>query len=99
EWTAMLGEPLLRRGQRIPTDEHVVRFLVIAPERTELVRFKLQRSPVLRQALETGNWHLLKSDHLRAVAALEDADLAAFEPYLGLDPEIDRQGEQMPLFG
>ena len=41
EWTAMLGEPLLRRHARIPPDESLVRFLVIAPERTELVRYKL----------------------------------------------------------
>ena len=33
---------------RIPPDESLVRFLVIAPERTELVRYKLERSPLLR---------------------------------------------------
>lgn len=99
EWTAMLGEAVLRRGQRITTDENVIRFLVVAPERTELVRFKLERSPLLRQALEAGNWHILKADHLRALVELEGADLARFEPYLGLDPEIERQGEQIPLFG
>jgi hypothetical protein len=99
EWTGMLGEALLRRGPRIPTDDTVVRFLVIVPERVELVRFKLARSPLLRSALEAGNWHILKADHLRTLAAMEEADLARFEPYLGLDPEIERQGEQMPLFG
>lgn len=99
EWTGMLGEALLRRGPRIPTDDTVVRFLVIVPERVELVRFKLTRSPLLRAALEAGNWHILKADHLRTLAAMEEADLARFEPYLGLDPEIERQGEQMPLFG
>ena len=52
EWTAMLGEPLLRRHARIPPDDALVRFLVIAPERTELVRYKLARSPLLREALE-----------------------------------------------
>ena len=31
EWTAMLGEPLLRRHARIPPDDSLVRFLVIAP--------------------------------------------------------------------
>jgi hypothetical protein len=99
EWTGMLGEALLRRGPRIPTDDTVVRFLVVVPERVELVRFKLARSPLLRAALEAGNWHILKADHLRTLAAMEEADLARFEPYLGLDPEIERQGEQMPLFG
>jgi hypothetical protein len=98
EWTAMLGEPLLRRGRLIPQDDSVVRFLVILPERAELVRFKLARSPILRAALEEGNWHLIKANHLRTLIAREGADLERFEPYLGLDPEIERQGEQLPLF-
>ncbi|HMJ79539.1 MAG TPA: hypothetical protein VK592_00675 [Candidatus Dormibacteraeota bacterium] len=98
EWTAMLAEPLLRRGARIPTDEHVVRFLVIAPERTELVRYKLERSPLLRRTLEAGNWHIIKAHHLRAAMAREGADLDRLGPYLGLDPEIETEGEQLSLF-
>ncbi|MGC8635175.1 MAG: hypothetical protein ACP5VP_11050 [Candidatus Limnocylindrales bacterium] len=98
EWTAMLGEPVLRRGRLIPQDDSVVRFLVILPERAELVRFKLARSPVLRAALDEGNWYLIKANHLRTLIAREGADLERFAPYLGLDPEIERQGQQLPLF-
>ena len=29
----------------------------------------------------------------------EDAGLGDLEPLLGLDPEIERQGEQLALFG
>jgi hypothetical protein len=99
EWTAMLGEPLLRRHARIPPDERLVRFLVIEPERTELVRHKLDRSPLLRTALEDGNWHIMKADHLRAFLARDALDLDALEPLLGLDPLVERSGEQLPLFG
>jgi hypothetical protein len=100
EWTAMLGEPLLRRGALIPPADDIVRFLVIVPERTELVRYKLERSPLLRTALDAGNWHFLKSNHLRAFVARESISLPDLEPYLGLDPAIERQSEeQMPLFG
>ena len=99
EWTAMLGETLLRRHARIPTTAQVVRFLVVAPERTELLRLKLARSPLLRRAMEDGNWHILKWDHLRALAARETVTLADLEPVLGLDPGVDQGGEQMPLFG
>ena len=98
EWTAMLGEPLLRRHARIPADERIVRFLVIAPERTELVRYKLARSPLLRAALDDGPWHILKSDHLRRFLARDELDLDALEPLLGLDPLVERSGEQLPLF-
>ncbi len=99
EWTAMLGEPLLRRHARIPPNESLVRFLVIAPERTELVRYKIGRSPLLRAALEDGGFNIIKSDNLRRWLDVEKPDLADLEPYLGLDPMIERSGEQMPLFG
>ncbi len=99
EWTAMLNEPVLRRHTRIPADESHIRFLVIAPERTELVRYKLARSPLLREALEAANWHIIKSVHLRTFLGRDPLDLADLEPYLGLDPPIERSGEQMPLFG
>jgi hypothetical protein len=99
EWTAMLGETILRRHGRIPPDDSLIRFLVIAPERAELVRYKLERSPLLRAALDEGTWHVIKADHLRTFLARDPLDLADLEPYLGLDPLIERTGEQLPLFG
>ena len=71
----MLGEPVLRRGARIPTSDTVVRFLVIPPSATDLVRLKLDRSPLLRGRLEQDNWHILKADHLRRLVARDDAGL------------------------
>ena len=98
EWTAMLGDVLLRRHARIPANERIVRFLVLAPERRELARHKLESSPVLRAAMETGNWHVVLWPHLRAWLEREPPDLAALEPYLGLDPAIERRAEQLGLF-
>ena len=99
EWTAMLGEPLLRKHAKIAPDDRIVRFLVIPPERTELVRYKLARSPLLRAALDEGSWHILKSDHLRRFLGADVPDLADLEPLLGLDPAIERSSEQLPMFG
>jgi len=99
EWTAMLGEPILRRHARIPQDDGTVRFLVVAPERTELVRHKLDRSPLLHDAFERDNWHVIKWNHLRAFLDRDDLSLDALEPYLGLDPVVERSGEQLDLFG
>jgi hypothetical protein len=99
EWTAMLSEPLLRRGTKIPSDDTIVRFLVIPPERAELTRLKLARSPLLRAAMDEGNWHILKSDHLRRLYGAEDAALEKLGPLLGLDPEIEQNPEQLALFG
>jgi hypothetical protein len=99
EWTAMVTDALLRRGPRIPSDETIVRFLVIPPERVELLRLKLARSPLLRKAMDEQNWHILKADHLRRLHARDDASLDQLAPVLGLDPEIERGAEQLPLFG
>jgi len=97
EWTAMLGEPVLRRGRAIPADERIVRFLVLPPERVELLRRKLEHSPVLRVAMATGNWHVLRMDALDRFAARPSPALGDLEPYLGLDPVADRP-DQLPLF-
>ncbi len=99
EWTAVLGEPVVRRHGRIPQDDRIARFLIVPPERTELVRHKLERSPVLRSAFDDGNWHVLKWNHLRTFLAAETLDLADLEPLLGLDPAVERSAEQLPLFG
>jgi hypothetical protein len=99
EWTAILSDTVLRRHVRIGADEKLIRFLVIAPERTDLIRHKLERSPLLRAALDEGGWHILKSDHLRTFLSGDPPDLDTLEPLLGLDPVVDRGGEQMPLFG
>ena len=99
EWTAMLGEPVLRRGTAIPSGDTVVRFLVIPAARTDLVRLKLERSPLLRERLEQDNWHILKAEHLRGLVARDHPGLDDLAPLLGLDPPIERLGEQLPLFG
>jgi hypothetical protein len=99
EWTAMLGEPILRRHARIPQEDGTVRFLVIAPERTELVRHKLERSPLLHDAFDRDNWHVLKWNHLRSFLDRDELSLDGLEPYLGLDPLVERSGEQLDLFG
>lgn len=99
EWTAMLGDTVLRRHARMPPDERLVRFLVVLPERAELVRHKLERSPLLRTELEAGDWHLVKANHLRDWASHEEVALADMEGLLGLDPPIERTGDQLALFG
>ncbi|MEO5965628.1 MAG: hypothetical protein ABIR11_09195, partial [Candidatus Limnocylindrales bacterium] len=98
EWTAMLGETVLRRHARIPVDDRLVRFLVVLPERAELVRHKLERSPLLRAEVEQGSWHILKANHLRDWAARDAVELADMEALLGLDPAVERTGDQLSLF-
>ena len=98
EWTAMLGDVLLRRHARIPPDDGIVRFLAIPAERRELARHKLESSPILRDAMAASNWHVILWPHLRTWLARDPLDLADLEPYLGLEPPVERRAEQLPLF-
>jgi hypothetical protein len=99
EWTGMLGEAILRRGRAIPVEEQQARFLVFPAERTELVRLKLERSPWLRAEIERQNWHFLKWQHLETLVNRDGASLDWLEPVLGLDPLIERGGQQLTMFG
>ena len=98
EWQAALDEPVVKRGPRIETTDSIVRFLVVPDERTPLLRLRLAGSPVLRRRLERDNWHILKWSSVRRLHAAERASLSALGPLLGLDPEIDRGEDQMPMF-
>jgi hypothetical protein len=99
EWTAMIGDAVLHRGRDIPVGDQQARFLVIPAERTELVRLKLGRSPWLRGEMERQNWHILKWQHLDTLAQRPGARMEWLEPVLGLDPLIERGGEQLTMFG
>ena len=99
EWTAMMGEAVLRRGRQIEPTDQQARFLVFPAERTELVRLKLERSPWLRGEVERQNWHFLKWQHLETLVGREGAGLDRLEPVLGLSPLIERGGQQLTMFG
>jgi hypothetical protein len=99
EWTVMLGESILQRGRQIEPTDQQARFCVFPAERTELLRLKLDRSPWLRAEVARQNWHFLKWQHLEGLAARDGASLDWLEPVLGLDPLIERGGEQLTMFG
>ena len=98
EWMAALDEPVRQRGPQIENSESLVRFLVIPDERVPLVRLRLARSPLLRERMETDNWHILKWSHVRRLRDSKRADLSVLSPLLGLDPTIESDPAQMALF-
>ena len=78
--------------------DRLVRLLLVPPERSELLRHKLDRSVALSDAFRAGNWHVLKWNHLATFLAREPMDLGGLEPLLGFEPAVEQSGEQLPLF-
>ena len=94
----MLGEPLLAPPRRIPPDDDLVRFLVVAPERTELLRHKLERRRSCATAMESGNWHILKCEPPPRLARARGTAARRPRAVPRARPAVERRGEQMPLF-
>lgn len=101
--TAALGPHLLPppvggvKGERA-TDEGAQRCLVLPGGRAQLVGLKLQRDPRLARAVAAGGWQFIKFRHLRRLVAEEELDRHALKTVLGLDPIVEREVAQIPLF-
>jgi len=93
--TAAIAAFLLhRRLSRVEAQ----RCLVVPGGRAGLVDLKLQRDTRLGRAVEAGGWQFIKFRHLRRLMKEDDLDRYAFKTVLGLDPIIEQEGAQIPLF-
>lgn len=93
QWTARVHDLLLAQ---VPTG--VQPCLVIPGGRSVLVAFKLQRDPRLRRAAAEAGWRFVKYRHLRRILVEENLDRHTLKQIFGLDPIIERDSAQMPLF-
>jgi hypothetical protein len=101
--TAALGRHLLAppvggaRGGRA-AEEGAQRCLVIPGGRARLVGLRLQRDPRLARAVEVDGWQFIKFRHLRRLVSEEELDRHALKTVLGLDPVVEQEAAQIPLF-
>jgi hypothetical protein len=93
--TVALGRHLLARRT---ADEGAQRCLVVPGGRAALVGFKLQRDPRLGRAVKVDGWQFIKFRHLRRLLTKEDLDRHALKTVLGLDPIVEQEAAQIPLF-
>jgi hypothetical protein len=93
--TAALTHHLLARRT---ADEGAQRCLVFPGGRAQLVTFKLQRDPRLSSAVKTDGWQFIKFRHLRHLMAEAELDRYALKTVLGLDPIVEQEAAQIPLF-
>ena len=97
---AVLATALLRPHLLVErtADEGAQRCLVLPGGRAQLVGLKLQRDPRLTSAVEAGGWQFIKFRHLRRLVAKEELDRHALKTVLGLDPIVEQEVAQIPLF-
>jgi hypothetical protein len=73
-------------------------YLVIPGGRAELVGYKLAHNPLWQRAVEEVGWRFIKYRHVRQLAAQEEVDEYQLRTIVGLDPIVEREGAQIPLF-
>jgi hypothetical protein len=73
-------------------------YLVIPGGRAVLVSQKLARNPLWQQAVDETGWRFIKYRHVRQLAAQPEVDEYALRTIVGLDPIVEREQAQIPLF-
>lgn len=80
-------------GSAFPPDKSII---VFPGGRANLVTFKLEANPLLRQAVEAG-WRFVKFRQLRRIALSGHVEQANIDGLFALDP-VSQSDPQMPLF-
>lgn len=99
-WQAALGDTIsaAKIGALGSRGREAGLYLVIPGGRSALASFKLARNPLLQQGLERAGCGLIKYRHVRQLAAEPEVDEYALRAVVGLDPIVEREVMQIPLF-
>jgi hypothetical protein len=84
-----------------PMESKTVPCLTLPGGRAILVGYKLRHNPWLRQQVERRGWQFLKFRHLRHLVREVESrrlDRHAFRAALGLDPIVEQEEAQLPLW-
>ncbi len=93
-WRAAVGEALAL-GDRL---RGATPYLVVPGGRAALVSYKLAHNPLWQRAVEEGGWGFIKYRHVRQLVAQPEVDEYALRAIVGLDPIVERETAQLPLF-
>jgi hypothetical protein len=93
-WRAAVSEALALSG-RVQASQP---YLVIPGGRAELVSYKLTHNPLWQQAVDETGWWFIKYRHVRQLVEQAEVDQYALRTIIGLDPIVEREQAQIPLF-
>jgi hypothetical protein len=93
-WQGIVGEVLTLSDEARGAHP----YLVIPGGRAALVRHKLSHNPLWQQMVDDAGWQFIKYRHVRQLAVQSEVDEYALQTIVGLDPIVEREGAQIPLF-
>jgi hypothetical protein len=93
-WQAAVSE-ILALSDRIDGAQP---YLLIPGGRAALVSYKLAHNPLWQQAVDAAGWRFIKYRHVRQLVAQPEVDEYALRTIIGLDPLVEREQAQLPLF-
>lgn len=93
-WRAAVGEAVILSDRL----QGATPYLVVPGGRAALVNYKLAHNPLWQQAVDQVGWRFIKYRHLRQLAARPEVDEYALRTIIGLDPIVERETAQIPLF-
>ncbi|MGD2205718.1 MAG: hypothetical protein PVH17_02965 [Anaerolineae bacterium] len=93
-WRAAVGEALAL-SDRVTAGQP---YLVIPGGRAALVNYKLAHNLLWQQIVEEKGWRFIKYRHVRQLVAQPEVDEYALRTIIGLDPIVEQERAQIPLF-
>jgi hypothetical protein len=73
-------------------------YLVIPGGRAALVSYKLGRNPLWQEQVDEAGWRFIKYRHIRQLVAQPEVSEYTLRTIVGLDPIVERESAQIPLF-
>jgi hypothetical protein len=93
-WQAALSEALALGDRAVGANP----YLVIPGGRAALVSYKLARNPLWQERVDEAGWRFIKYRHIRQLVAQSEVSEYTLRTIVGLDPIVERESAQIPLF-
>jgi hypothetical protein len=93
-WRAAVSEALAPDNRAAGANP----YLVIPGGRAALVSYKLARNPLWQERVDEAGWRFVKYRHIRQLVAQSEVSEYTLRTIVGLDPIVERESAQIPLF-
>jgi hypothetical protein len=93
-WQAAVSEALALGNRAAGANP----YLVIPGGRAALASYKLAHNPLWQEQVDEAGWRFIKYRHIRQLVAQSEVSEYTLRTIVGLDPIVERESAQIPLF-